>query len=128
MKEQEVEAYFQSVSGLKGGYTAEQYAESGVAGYQHQLTSRSSFGPLTLKRGITQDKLLYRWCEKTFLTMHTVPVNILVSLLDEQREIVDSWLILQAIPTNWDASDLSADSASVVMETIQLSYQHFIRI
>lgn len=125
---EEVEAYFQSVGGLSGSYTAESYPEGGIAGYQHQLTSRASFGPLTLKRGMTRDRQLYDWCEEVFLTMHTVPRDVLVSLFDEQQEVVDSWLILHAIPTNWSASDLSADSSAIVIESMQMSYQHFIRI
>lgn len=122
------EAFFQSVSGLDGGFSPQPYTEGGVAGYSHQLTNRSSFGPLVLKRGMTSDKALYKWCEATFHSMRTVPVNVLVSLLDSKHEPVENWLVIHAIPTKLNTSGLDAESSSVVLETMTMSYQYFIRI
>ncbi|HHG84044.1 MAG TPA: phage tail protein [Bacteroidetes bacterium] len=123
-----VEAHFQSVSGLDGGFSSVNYAEGGIAGYSHKLTDRSSFGPLVLKRGMTEDKALSRWCEATFLTMRTVPVNVLVSLLDSKQEPVENWLVIHAIPTKLNTSGFDATSSQVVMETLTMDYQYFIRV
>ncbi|WP_062054088.1 phage tail protein [Aquimarina longa] len=124
----EVEGYFQSIDGLKGGYSTNPYAEGGVAAFSHQLTNRSSFGPLTLKRGLTKDRALFTWCEATFQTMTTVPANILISLLDENKQPIDNWLIVHAIPFNWDVSSFDATQSKIAFETIKLNYQYFTRI
>ena len=124
----EIESYFQSVTGIKGGYSPGSYAEGGVAAYSHHLTERSSFGPLSLKKGLTEDRLLFSWCEATFQTMKTVPANVLISLLDEHQEPVENWLFIHAIPSSWDASGLDAGQSSIVLESIQLHYQYFTRI
>ena len=123
-----VQANFQSVSGLSGGYSPEPFVEGGVSAFTHKLTSRSAFTPLTLKRGLTSSRLLYNWCDVTFKTMRTVPTDVLISLLDEKQQPVESWMVLQAIPTNWSASNFDATSSSVVFETLTLNFQNFIRI
>ena len=123
-----VEAYFQSVSGLDGGFSSVAYAEGGIAGYSHKLTDRSSFGPLVLKRGLTEDKTLSNWCQASFLTMRTLPINVLVSLLDHQLQPVENWLVIHAIPTKLNTGGFDANSSDVVMETLTLDYQYFIRI
>jgi phage tail-like protein len=123
-----VEAYFQSVSGLDGGFSSVPYAEGGIAGYSHKLTDRASFGPLVLKRGLTENKALSAWCQTSFLTMRTVPINVLVSLLDSKHEPVENWLIIHAIPTKLNTSGFDATNSNVVMETMTMDYQYFIRV
>lgn len=123
-----VESYFQSVSGLNGGYSPKPYAAGGIAGYSHQLTDRSSYGPLVLAKGMTRDKAIQTWCETTFLTMRTVPVNVLVSLLGVDQEPLENWLVLHAIPTKLNTSGFDAKTSAIVVETMTLSYHHYIRI
>ncbi|HAP62323.1 MAG TPA: hypothetical protein DCR93_23445 [Cytophagales bacterium] len=124
----EIEGYFQSVNGLKGGYSPGSYQEGGVSAFTHQLTERSAYGPLTLKKGLTQDNFLYSWCQTTFQTMRTVPANVLISLLDEKREPVENWMLVHAIPTNWDATGMDSGQSQIMIESIQLSYQYFMKM
>ena len=60
--------------------------------------------------------------------MRTIPVNVLVSLLDSQQEPVDNWLVINAIPTKLNTSGFDATTSSVVFETLTMNYQYFIRI
>lgn len=124
----EVEGFFQSVNGLKGGYTPSTYQEGGVSAFTHQLTDRSAYGPLTLKKGLTNDSFLYSWCQATFQTMRTVPADVLISLLNEQREPIDNWMLVHAIPSSWDASGIDANQSQIMIESIQLSYQYFMKM
>lgn len=123
-----VESHFQSVSGLSGGYSPKPYAAGGIAGYSHQLTERSSYGPLVLAKGMTSNQALQTWCETTFLTMRTIPVNVLISLLGKNQEPLENWMVLHAIPTKFNTSGFDAKSSNVVVETMTLSYHHYIRI
>jgi phage tail-like protein len=124
-------AGFQSVSGLgmkTGGKGS--IREGGNNGMALPLTESASFtGTLTLKRGLTQDRALYEWCEGTLTTMKTQPCNILVSALDKRSMPVKNWLIFNAFPTGWDAGGLDVSSTSDVMvENVTLAYQSFILI
>ena len=47
----------------------------------------------------------------------------MVSLLDEAGTPVSSWLFINAYPVKWTVSSLDADSNTVVIETLELSYQ-----
>lgn len=94
------------------------------------LTDSAAFtGSLQLKRGLTQDRALYEWCEQTMTTMKTQPCNILVSALDKRGLPVKNWLIFNAFPTGWNAHGMDVSSKTEVMvEDVTLAYQSFILI
>jgi phage tail-like protein len=125
----ESSAHFKSVTGLdvtagtKGGH-----AEGGEPRFNHNLTDTASYGPLTLSRGVTNDVDLWAWCTATFNTMHTVPVNLVVSLLGDDHQPVMNWFVVGAIPHTWKTSGLDAGKTEVLIETFTLNYQYFIRI
>ncbi len=52
------------------------------------------------------------------------PPNVLVTLLDGAKLPLASWLFQQAYPVKWSVSDLDATSNSVVIERMELVYQH----
>jgi phage tail-like protein len=51
------------------------------------------------------------------------PSNVLVTLLDNTRIPIASWLFMNAYPVKWRVSDLDAMQNSVVIETMELAYQ-----
>jgi len=121
-------AHFKSVSGLDVSYVPDPHAEGGEPRFKHQLTNRSTWGPLNLERGLIEDVELYAWCTATFNTMHTIPTNLIVSLLGEDHQPVMSWFVVHAIPIKWSVDGFDATTTKVMIESFQLSYQYFIRI
>ena len=53
------------------------------------------------------------------------PKNVDVTLLNEQHEPLITWHVVNAFPTKWAVSDFNATGNTVVVETLQLYYQHF---
>jgi phage tail-like protein len=45
--------------------------------------------------------------------------------MNEQREPLRAWKVAHAIPKKWLVSDLNANESSVVIETMELTYQYF---
>jgi phage tail-like protein len=45
--------------------------------------------------------------------------------LNEKHEPLVTWNVVNAYPTKWSVSDLSASSNKVVVESIQFAYQYF---
>jgi phage tail-like protein len=121
-------AQFKSVSGLDVSYVPASLAEGGEPRFKHQLTDRPTWGPLTLERGLIDDFELWAWCTATFTTMHTIPTNLIVSLLGDDHQPVMSWFVVHAIPMKWSTDGFDATSTKVMIESFQLSYQYFIRI
>lgn len=125
----EASAHFQSVKGLDVRAGAEAgVAEGGEPRFSHNLTDRASYGPLVLTRGVTRDLELWAWCTATFNTMHTVPVNLVVSLLGDDHLPVMNWFVIGAIPSSWSTSGLDAGKTEVLIESFTLKYQYFIRL
>lgn len=120
--------HFQSVSGLSVSFEPEPHKEGGEPRFSHKLTDTPSYGPLVLKRGLIDDLELWAWCTATFTTMHTVPVNMVISLLGSDHMPVKNWFVVGAIPKGWSTSNFNAESTNIMIETITLNYQYFIRI
>lgn len=122
-------AQFKSVSGLDVTAGVDNgHAEGGEPRFSHDLTDRASYGPLVLERGVTHDLSLWQWCTETFNTMHTKPVNMVISLLGDDHQPVMNWFVIGAIPKSWKTSGMNAMKTEVLIETFTLNYQYFIRI
>ena len=51
--------------------------------------------------------------------------DIFISLLDENRQPIYSWHVVDAYPVAWNFSPLDATKGEVMIETITLKYQYF---
>lgn len=117
---------FQEVSGLSVDMEMESYVEGGENRFTHQLPTRTKYADLTLKRGIVPiTSGVFNWARNAIEFFHFQPVNILVSLLNENHVPIASWYIINAIPKRWEVSGFNAEQGSVVIETMTLSYQYF---
>ena len=122
---QEMDARFQSVSGLSVEIQNEDRVEGGENRFTHQLPLRSKYSTLTLKRGFVKDSELIYWCRDAFENFQFKPVDLIVSLLNEKHEPVKSWNIIHAWPAKWSVSDFNAQENSLVIETLDLNYRYF---
>ena len=116
---------FQSVSGLSVEYDTESFKEGGENRFEHKLPLRTKYPDLSLKRGLLTDSKVITWCMAALQNRTFVPTQINVALLNEQHEALLTWTVYNAWPRKWQVSDFNAQDNSVVIETLELSYDYF---
>ena len=121
----EADTMFQSVSGLEVNLETETYKEGGENRFLHTLPVRANYSNLILKRGLFTDSQLINWCMDTFNSMEVQPVNMIVSLLNDNHLPLMTWNIVNAFPIKWSVSDLNAERNELAIESIELKYQYF---
>ena len=118
---------FQEVSGLNAQIGTEEVPVGGENRFTYRLPSRAKFGNLVLKRGMLSDSGLIDWFKHAIEDFDFSPVDVQVSLLNENHETTASWIFLQAYPVKWVISDLKALENALAVETIELAYQYYRR-
>ena len=122
----DIDSRFQSVSGLNMELETESKKEGGENRYEHVLPVRAKFPVLVLKRGLVKDSdLLTKWCNDAFQSLIIKPVDLTISLLNENHEPLMTWNVRQAWPRKWSHSDLNAEQNALAIETFELQYQYF---
>ena len=116
---------FQTVSGLNVDYDTETFKEGGENRFEHKLPVRTKYPDLSLKRGMLTDSAVITWCLDAFQNRTFQPVQISVSLLNEQHQPLKIWQVYNAWPKKWSVSDLNAQENGIVVETLDLSYSYF---
>ena len=116
---------FQDVSGLSMSMATETISEGGENRFQHKLPTRASFSDITLKRGLFVHTELYKWCKKAIEDFEFQPLNLVISLLDENHIPVHVWRVFNAIHTKWELSSFNAEKNEVVIETMVITYNYF---
>jgi len=121
------DAQFQEVSGLSAEIGVEELTVGGENKFTYRLPTRAKYSNLILKRGMLKDSGLIDWFKKAIEEFEFKPVNISVKLLNENHQTLTSWDFINAYPVKWAISDFKALENSLVVETIELSYQYFTR-
>ncbi|XZF12940.1 phage tail protein [Chitinophagaceae bacterium MMS25-I14] len=116
---------FQAVGGLSVEFQTESYKEGGENRFEHQLPTRAKYPPLTLKRGMLTDSKVISWCLDAFLNNVFMPVQINVTLLNEEHQPLKTWSIYNAWPKKWSVADFNSESSTVQVETLELCYDYF---
>lgn len=122
---QNVDAQFQSVSGLTVEMVMEEIAEGGENRFKHKFPVKTKYPNLVLKRGLVIGSALIDWCKDALENFEVDPRNITVKLLNEEHEPLQTWNVVHAYPVKWSVDDFNAQESKVVIETLELSYQYF---
>jgi phage tail-like protein len=116
---------FQSVSGLSVDIETEEVAVGGENRFKLKLPVRTKFPNLVLKRGMLTDSDLIGWCRDAIENFEFSPINLLISLLDEEHNELMSWNVVGAYPVKWNVEEFNAMESKLVIETVELSYNYF---
>lgn len=127
---------FQEVGGLGAEISTEEVTEGGENRFVHRLPTRAKYSNLVLKRGLLTDSRLFNWISNAVENIEAnpgvadeEPTTVNVTLLNEKHEpLVDTYSFVRAWPVKWSVSDFKAMDNSIVIETLELSYQYFTRI
>lgn len=118
---------FQEVSGLNTSIETETYQEGGENRFSHRLPKPATFQNLVLKRGVLIGSALIDWFKSAIEDFTFVPVEVRVELLDQDHQVLESWVFVNAYPVKWNVDAFNAQDGKLVAETIELSYQYFYR-
>jgi phage tail-like protein len=116
---------FKEVSGLDMEMQMESIPEGGQNRFNWQLPTKAKYSDLVLKRGMFIGSGILMWCKNAFENFVFEPVNIIISLLNENHIPIQSWYVVNAIPKKWSVSNFNAERSEIVIESITLSYQYF---
>jgi phage tail-like protein len=124
--DEDIDSRFQSVSGLSMEMETESKKEGGENRYEHILPVRAKFAPLVLKRGLIKNSaLLKEWCNNAFLSLDFKPVDLTITLLNEEHTPLITWSVKHAFPKKWSLTDLNAEQNALAIETFELNYHYF---
>jgi phage tail-like protein len=122
---EENEVRFQEVSGISMELETETYNEGGENRFAHKLPVRASYPDLVLKRGLLINSDVRQWIEGTIHNLNIQPTTVWVKVLNEEHEPLQTYTFINAYPKKWTVSDLNAQSSSLLIESLELSYQFF---
>jgi len=111
---------FMRVKGLSREVRHESYREGGVNDYEHKLVTQVTYPAVVLERGLALDDL-WQWALDA-ADGQVTRKTIWIRLQDEAGQKVWSWQLEHAIPVKWTASDLDAQQAQVVMESLEIAH------
>jgi|SRR5687768_13693283 phage tail-like protein len=116
-------AGFSECTGLNAEANVIEYREGNESLTPRKLPGLLKFGNVTLKRGVTQDRELF----DLFKTVMDGDIDrkqtMSVVLLDEQRNEVVRWNLLNAWPSKYVMPDLKATGNEIAIETVELCHE-----
>ena len=128
----ETDTSFQEVSGIGSEIDIQEVVEGGENRFVHRLPRGVKHPLLSLKRGIADiDSPLVKWCKAVLEGDFVQPIEVQevkVYLLDENHNPLRGWSFANAYPVKWEVDSFHSTKNEVAIETIELSYNHSIRI
>jgi len=122
-----LDAGFTDVQGLESSIDVKAHPEGGVFQGNRQLLGRTTYQPITLKRGMTSNFELWVWFTNVSRGRHPVDrKEVVIELLDagaNSGAAVATWNVTRAVPIKLRASDLSGKSTDLAIEELQLAHE-----
>lgn len=87
-----------------------------------KLAGLNKYSQITLKRGLTDDLSLWQWMNAG-IQGNVSRQTVMIVQLDEARNPVVQWKLLNAWPCKYIGPALNAQSSDVAMETLVLCYE-----
>jgi phage tail-like protein len=122
-------AEFAECAGLQIETKVFEYQEGGRNETTLKFPEISTYGNITLKRGITTSNELIDWqldvvngiFQTNARSQSTQPLAIV--LMDEQKRAVQRWNLIRAFPVKWIGPDLRAIGNEVAIETLEIAHE-----
>ncbi|HEX7683701.1 MAG TPA: phage tail protein [Trinickia sp.] len=98
--------------------------------HRRRYSGLTSYGNVTLRKGITFDLALYKWHQivvKGGTSAPTAKRTGTITLLDTDGSPGARWTFYGAFPTAYQSGGLNASSAEVMIETLELSIERMER-
>jgi phage tail-like protein len=121
-------AGFREVSGLDASTDAVDYRE-GDGDSILKLAGLKKFSNITLKRGITDDKDLWKW--RTMVMdgkIKDARKDGQIILLDDEGNEAAEWTFTAGWPTKWTGPTFNATANEVAIDTIEIAHEGLKRV
>jgi phage tail-like protein len=116
-------AAFVECSGLSSLTDVIEYREgSDATRGVRKLPGLTKYPNVTLKRGMTTNRELWNW-RQTVVDGHVDRRTVKIVLLDEARNPVARWTLLQAWIAKWEGPHLRARANRVAIETVEIVHE-----
>ena len=116
------QAGFQEVSGLDTSTPSIDYREGNDPNHVRKIPGMNQYTPVTLKRGITDSDELFKW-RQTVVDGKAQRRNGSIVLLDDTGAEKLRWNFLNAWPSKWTGPSFNATSATLAIETLELTHE-----
>lgn len=107
------------------------YREGTDPVYKRPLSGLSSYGRMTLKKGLTDSMDLYDWHQQVLEQGSGSPgarKNISLVLMDTDGADKVRWNVINAWPTKYESTGMNASSSEVMVETFELALDYMKRV
>jgi phage tail-like protein len=123
----DIAATFSECTGLAGETEVEEYQEGGLNEVRHRLPKTTKWTNLTLRRGLTDSKVLWDWWKARMQgdftsdkgKRRTIGVILWDARTDNQVWRLDFY---DAYPVKWTGPELKSDSNTVAVETLEFAH------
>jgi phage tail-like protein len=114
---------FQEVTGMGAQLEVVTYAEGGRNDSVHRLPLRHSWNPITLKRGVVRDRLLWSWYDAGLHDSLGARRDGAVIMLDGAGVPTKSWIFHGGLAAKWSGPDLHAEQNAVAIESLEIAHE-----
>lgn len=122
---QRQDAFFQEVTGLSRELETEPLKSGGENRFSFKLPTRAQYPNLVLKRGLFLESGVLNWVNDAIYNLDIQPVTVLVTLLNDKHEPLQTYQCVNAWPQKWSVADFNAQESRILVETMELVYQYF---
>jgi phage tail-like protein len=113
---------FRECSGLDSTNAPIDYREGNDAPTVHRLPGMSTFGPITLRWGISDDDELFAWRQQV-ADGRVDRRNGSIVLLDDTGAERIRWNFTEAWPSKWSGPSLNATGNEVAIEALEITHE-----
>ncbi|QDQ28005.1 phage tail protein [Chitinimonas arctica] len=99
--------------------------------YKRPLSGLTTYGHLSLKKGLTDGMDLYNWSQQVSQLgsgSKGAKKNISLVLMDSDGTDKVRWNIINAWPMKYETTGLNASSSEVMVETLELAMDYLTRV
>ena len=133
-------AGFAECSGLQLETKVLEYKEGGNNSTTLKFPEGSSYGNITLKRGVSRSNELLNWQvdvatgsfsknKRPSLTgpnpNPTPNPKVAITLLNEKGDTIKSWNLIRPFPVKWVGPDFKANGNEVAIESLEIAHEGF---
>ena len=127
-------AGFQKVSGLSMSTEVIEYREGGDSMTVSKTPGLTSFEPITLERGMSEDGDMWAWASKLYdyksvsqVNSPKYRANMKIKLKDRDGAIVKIWEVPNCWVSSYATGEFDAQGNAVMIETITIQHEGWYR-
>ncbi len=105
------------------------FYEGGVNDYKHILPGPLEYGNITLKRGVTVNRVLWDWFDAGKYDFNVPRRSLTITQeapganAGNGNGVVKTWNVIRAFPVSWRLSDLNSGSSTLAIETLEIAHE-----